>query len=103
IHGKGWSSPVVWGEQVWVTTADEVDNGKPAPTPRAPGQRGSVDRVTFFAVCADRKTGRIVHDVKLAVEDNPAYCIPFNSYASPTPVIEEGRVYAHFGSHGTWC
>ena len=33
----------------------------------------------------------------------PAYCHPFNSYASPTPFIEEGRLYAHFGSHGTWC
>ena len=31
------------------------------------------------------------------------YCHPFNSYASPTPFIEEGRLYAHFGSHGTWC
>jgi outer membrane protein assembly factor BamB len=104
IHGKGWSSPVVWGEQVWLTTADEVDSGRPAgPAPNKPGQRGTVDRVTFFAVCVDRKSGAVVHDVKLAVEDNPAYCIPFNSYASPTPAVEEGRVYAHFGSHGTWC
>jgi outer membrane protein assembly factor BamB len=103
IHGKGWSSPVVWGDRVWLTTADEVDNGKTVQTPRAPGQRGSVDRVTFFAVGVDRKTGKVVHDVKLAAEDHPAYCIPFNSYASPTPAVEEGRLYAHFGSHGTWC
>jgi outer membrane protein assembly factor BamB len=102
-HGKGWSSPVVWGDQVWVTTADEVDGGRTVKTPTAPGQRGSVERVTFFAVCVDRKTGKVVHDVKLATEDNPAFCIPFNSYASPTPAVEEGRVYAHFGAHGTWC
>lgn len=103
VHGKGWSSPVVWGDQVWVTTADEVDSGKAAPPPKTPGQRGSVAEVTFFAVCVDRKTGRVVHDVKLAHEQNPAFCIPFNSYASPTPVVEAGRVYAHFGAHGTWC
>jgi outer membrane protein assembly factor BamB len=33
----------------------------------------------------------------------PAYCIPTNSYASPTPAIEAGRVYVHFGSYGTAC
>lgn len=103
VHGKGWSSPVVWGNQVWMTTADEVDSGKTVKAPTAPGQRGSVEEVTFFAVCVDRKTGKVVHDVKLSHEKNPAFCIPFNSYASPTPVVEEGRVYAHFGAHGTWC
>jgi len=103
IHGKGWASPVVWGEQVWMTTADEVRGGKSAPTPKTGGAKGAVEKVTFFAVCADRKTGKITHDIPLAAEDNPAFCIDFNSYASPTPVVEEGRLYAHFGSHGTWC
>ncbi|MDB5312416.1 MAG: outer rane biosis protein BamB [Gemmataceae bacterium] len=103
IHGKGWSSPVVWGDQVWMTTADEVRGAKTAPVPRTGGAKGAVERVTFFAVCADRNTGKISHDIKLAVEDNPAFCIDFNSYASPTPVVEDGRLYAHFGSHGTWC
>jgi len=103
IHGKGWASPVVWGEQVWMTTADEVRGGKSAPTPKTGGAKGAVEKVTFFAVCADRKTGKITYDIPLAAEDNPAFCIDFNSYASPTPVVEEGRLYAHFGSHGTWC
>ena len=35
--------------------------------------------------------------------EHSAYCIPFNSYASPTPAIEEGRVYVHFGTYGTAC
>src|SRR5207248_6420424 len=84
IHDKGWSSPVVLGRQVWVTTA------------RADGKE-------FFAVGLDRGTGKILHDLKLFTEDDPAFCHPFNSYASPTPVLEEGRLYAHFGSHGTAC
>jgi hypothetical protein len=84
IHDKGWSSPVVWGDQIWLTTA------------RADGKE-------FFAVCVDRKSGQIVHDVKLFADPKPAYCHPYNSYASPTPVIEEGRLYFHFGSHGTGC
>jgi outer membrane protein assembly factor BamB len=84
IHDKGWSSPVIWGPQVWMTTARE-------------------DGKEFFAVCVDRRTGKIVHDVRLFTEEKPAFCHPFNSYASPTPAIEAGRVYAHFGSHGSAC
>src|SRR5215210_5924505 len=40
IHGKGWSSPVVWGDQVWVTTADEVRSDKTVPVPTKGGATG---------------------------------------------------------------
>ena len=82
IHGRAWSSPVVLGNQVWMTTA--TDDGR-----------------DLFAVAVDRETGRIVHDLKLFHVDKPQYAHPFNSYASPTPVIEPGRVYVTFGSPGT--
>jgi hypothetical protein len=84
IHDKGWSSPVVWGEQVWMTTARE-------------------DGKEFYALCVDRNNGKIVHDLKLFTVEKPEFCIAFNSYASPTPVIEDGRVYVHFGTYGTIC
>jgi outer membrane protein assembly factor BamB len=99
IHDKGWSSPVVWGNQVWVTTATE--NGD-----------------KMYAVCVDRETGKVIHDILLfevkvppraAKKGPPSVMAPyeewagFNSYASPTPAIEEGRLYAHFGSAGTVC
>jgi outer membrane protein assembly factor BamB len=84
IHGRAWSSPVIWGNQVWMTTA----------TP---------DGTELSAICVDRDTGRIVHDLKLFDVEAPQYAHPFNSYASPTPVIEEGRVYVTFGSPGTAC
>ena len=103
VHGKGWSSPVVLGKHVWVTTADEVPAEKAPPPKKGDPPANPVKEVSFFAVCADLGTGKIVHDVKLATEQNPAYCHPFNTYASPTPFVEEGRLYAHFGSHGTWC
>jgi len=104
IHGKGWSSPVVWGDQVWMTTANEV-RGTGKVDPKTTGGAGGikVEKVTFYAVCVNRKTGTIEHDLQLAEENNPAFCHDFNSYASPTPVIEDGRIYVHFGSHGTWC
>ena len=82
IHGRGWSSPVVLGSQVWLTSATE--NGQ-----------------ELFAVGLDRESGRIVHDLKLFHVEKPQYAHPFNSYASPTPVIEPGRVYVTFGSPGT--
>lgn len=84
VHDKGWSSPVVWGDQVWVTTASD---------------RGT----DFYAVCFDRATGKTVHDLKLFSAPPPTDIRQFNTYASPTPAIEAGRLYAHFGSFGTAC
>jgi len=84
IHGRGWSSPVIWGSQLWVTTATE-------------------DGKQMFAVCVDRDTGKILHDVLVFENDEPRYRDPTNSYASPTPVIEPGLLYVHFGSYGTVC
>jgi outer membrane protein assembly factor BamB len=84
IHDRGWSSPVVQGNQIWLTTAT------------ADGRR-------LYALCLDRDTGRVSHDLKLFDVAQPQYCHPFNSYASPTPVIEQGRVYVTFGSAGTAC
>jgi len=84
IHGKGWSSPVVWGDQVWLTTATE-------------------DGHELFVVCVDRDSGNILRDQKIFEVEKPQFCHAFNSYASPTPVIEEGRIYVSFGSPGTAC
>ena len=85
IHGKGWSSPVIWGDQIWITTATE-------------------DGKENFAVCLDKNTGKIIHDLKLWDNENPSPLgNGLNRYASCTPAIEEGRVYVHFGSYGTAC
>ena len=102
IHGKGWSSPVVLGDQVWVTTADELLDPNPPMKKGGGAPANPVKEVTLCAVCVDRKTGAVLHDLKLHVVEKPQYCHPFNSYASPTPFIEEGRLYAHFGSLGTF-
>ncbi|PYJ99459.1 MAG: quinonprotein alcohol dehydrogenase [Verrucomicrobia bacterium] len=84
IHGKGWSSPVVWSNQVWLTTATE-------------------DGHELFVVCVDRDSGNILRDQKIFEVEKPQFCHAFNSYASPTPVIEEGRIYVSFGSPGIAC
>ncbi len=84
IHGRGWSSPVVWGQQIWLTTATE-------------------DGHELYVLCIDFPTGKILRDIKLFDVAEPQEIHLTNSHASPTPVIEEGRVYVHFGSYGTAC
>jgi outer membrane protein assembly factor BamB len=82
IHGRGWSSPIVVDSQIWLTTA----------TPD--GKELSVLSVAL----AD---GKIVRDQKIFAVEAPQEQHPFNSYASPSPVGEPGRVYVTFGSPGT--
>jgi outer membrane protein assembly factor BamB len=85
IHGKAWSSPVIWGKQVWLTSATE-------------------DGRDLFAICIDKETGQVVFDKRLFEDPNPNPIFKnYNSYASPTPVIEEGRIYITFGAAGTTC
>ncbi len=84
IHGRAWSSPVVWGDQIWLTTATEDGHDQ-------------------FVLCVDRESGKILHDFKIFHNDKLQITNALNSYASPTPAIEEGRVYVHFGAYGTAC
>jgi outer membrane protein assembly factor BamB len=85
IPHKGWSTPVVMNNQVWLTTA-------------------TLKGHDFFVICIDAESGVILLNKKLFHTDNPEPLgNPLNSYASPTPVIEPGRVYVHFGSYGTAC
>ncbi len=84
IPGRGWSSPVILGGQIWMTTALEEER-------------------SLRAIAVDRESGEIVHDVEVFHPAAWQATHPQNSYASPTPVIEDGRVYVHFGTYGTAC
>lgn len=96
IPGRAWSSPVVWGNQIWLSNAPEVQN-------LAEGQTRLEKPLKLSAVCVDLGTGEIVHDVLLFEVDVPQFTHGTNSYGSPTPYVEEGRVYVHFGAYGTAC
>jgi outer membrane protein assembly factor BamB len=83
IPYRGWSTPAVIEGQIWLTTA-------------------TVDGHEFFVVCVDAESGRIRLQEKLFQADHPEPLgNPLNCYASPSPVVEPGRVYVHFGSYGT--
>jgi outer membrane protein assembly factor BamB len=84
VPGLGWSSPVIQGQQIWLTTClDEP-----------PALR---------AVCFERTTGRKVHDVEVFAPKKLIERHTKNSCASPGLVIEGDRVYVHFGPMGTAC
>ena len=84
IAGLGWSSPVLKDDQIWLTTAD-------------------VEGHSLRAVCLDRRTGRLLHDVEVFHKEKPEKINGKNSHASPTPILEGERVYLHYGTHGTAC
>ena len=109
IEGCGWSSPVICGNEIWMTTAlvtpakpedakrklDEL--GYPVPSGKVAG------RVVLKAVGVDRGSGRLIRSVTLLNVDEPLQICAVNSYASPTPVIEAGRLYYDGGTMGTAC
>ena len=80
IPGEGWSSPIVWGDRVFVTAA--TDTGK-----------------NCHVLCLDRKTGKVLWD-KQVFQQTTVRIQKKNSDATPTPVTDGQRVYAFFGGGG---
>ena len=112
IPGKGWSSPVIWGDEIWMTTAVEFSHFlQPHEVRLRPRDLPSATRakklrnttLSLRAICVDRASGGMVRDVGLFSIDGPEAIHALNTYASPTPVIEEGHLYCHFGTYGTCC
>src|ERR1041384_1770230 len=60
IHGRAWSSPVIWEKQIWLTTAAE--NAK-----------------ELFALCVDADSGKVLRDMKLFDVERPQFIHQFNS------------------------
>jgi outer membrane protein assembly factor BamB len=84
VAGRGWSSPVVGHGRVWLTTS-------------VADARGASLRVLAF----DVETGRELLNVEAFRLPSANLKNPKNSHASPTPAVEDGRVYVHFGAEGT--
>ena len=108
LPGRGWSSPVIDGKQVWLTTALETP-AKPEDVKRRLAANTAdqplvlLEAVDLHAICVDRVSGKIVRDIRLFSEREPQWVHELNSYASPTPVLGPGRAYFHFGTFGTAC
>jgi outer membrane protein assembly factor BamB len=84
VKGTGWSSPVVYGNQIWLTSATD-------------------DGTEFYVLCYDIDSGKLLFEETVFTSTEPQRIHSTNSYATPTPCIEEGYVYVHYGSFGTAC
>ena len=106
IPGRGWSSPIVWGDRVFVTTA--VNSGTTEPPKKGlylGGERPNAPRPEheWKVVCLDLASGNVRWE-QVIHRGPPAGPIHLkNSYASETPVTDGERVYACVGGVGVFC
>jgi outer membrane protein assembly factor BamB len=84
LPGEGWSSPVVAADGIWVTTAD--DEGR-----------------SLRVLCVEPARGKLVRNIEAFHRHDAIPKNAKNSFASPTPVLDEQCVYVHFGTQGTAC
>ncbi|MGE0887540.1 MAG: PQQ-binding-like beta-propeller repeat protein [Blastocatellales bacterium] len=102
IPGIGWSSPIVWGNQIFLTSV--INTGDTEPPKKGlyfGGERPippAEHRWMVYAV--DFKTGKILWEREVH-KGTPKFSRHLkNSYASETPVTDGERVYAYFGNVG---
>lgn len=108
LPGRAWSSPVIEGKNIWLTTAIETLAKKEDADRRLKANTGNqpltvLEKVEFRALCVDRDTGKLTQNILLLTAREPQWVHALNSYASATPVIEDGKLYCHFGAMGNAC
>lgn len=93
LPGRAWSSPIYAHGKVFLTNALPVNPEEP--------ELG----VSLRVLAVDAPSGRLLWDREVLRQTDPAALRQHdkNSHASPSPVFEKGRIYAHFGHHGTAC
>ena len=88
LPGKAWSSPALVKGRLYLTTAVQADG-----------------KLSQRALCLNAKDGQIVWNTEIFSRE--AASAPGihgkNSHASPTPLVDNGRMYVHFGHQGTAC
>ena len=110
VEGEGWSSPIVWGEKVFLTAAvpELADPSKSKPENYTGGGGSRRDDLTktvfrYEVVCLNADTGETVWTA-VAKKQRPS--VPrhsSNTYATESPVTDGKRVYAYFGMNGLFC
>jgi outer membrane protein assembly factor BamB len=106
IAGRGWSSPIVWGNKIFLTTCVNSGEDKEAKKGLYFGgeqAKPPESEHEWKVVCLDLKTGSILwqQTAHKGVPTTPRHIK--NSYASETPVTDGQRVYAYFGNVGVFA
>ena len=127
IPGRGHSTPVIWGDKIFLTTAIPTGKADPSPpakdaaplasapsgnqqSPEGGGQQrrgrdtGPQAEHRFDLLCLDRKTGKLLwqRTAKVATP-HEGYHRAYGSFASSSPVTDGKFVYVSFGSRGIYC
>lgn len=94
LPGRAWSSPIVSGDRIFLTNAV---GAKDSTDPH--------DTFSLRVLALNAVDGKLIWDTEVFKIEQPHMqgVHGKNSYASPTPVFEDGRIYAHFGHFGTAC
>lgn len=110
IPGRGTSSPIIWGDRVFLLTA--IDTGRPSPKTEPAKPNPVTDRFKivqpenfeqFVVVCLDRASGSIRwQQVAAEVVPHQGHH-PDHGHASASPTTDGRRLYVSFGSRGVYC
>ena len=108
VPGRGHSSPLIGDGKVWLTTGITTALTAEQKTEKLsklkdPNGLELVGKLSQRVIAYDFQRGRVLHDIELFQTDSPEPIHLTNTYASPTPVLHSGRLYAHFGTYGTAC
>lgn len=105
LPGRGWSSPIAWGNRVFLTTViDPASSEPPKKGLYLGGERKEAPSAEHHwkVFCLDLVSGKVLWE-RLVHEGTPARPIHAkNSYASETPVTDGQAVYAYFGNVGVF-
>ena len=109
IPGRGWSSPIVWGDRVFLTTVVGEEDSNP-PKGRVEGgnafpnhRQHTTSERQWKVLCLDLVSGKVRWERPVHRGLPPAPTHVKNSYGTETPVADGQRVYAYFGNVGVFC
>jgi outer membrane protein assembly factor BamB len=109
VPGLGTSTPIVWGDRIFLTTA--IDTGKPGDRPAPAAEEGERRRgggppstaYRFVLMALDLDSGELVWERTAREEQPHEGTHPDGTFASSSPVADNERVYAFFGSQGLYA
>ncbi len=113
IPGRGFSTPIIWGDKIFLTTAIPTGKTVTAHATSQPqqaggrgpgGDSGPQPEHQFVVMSLDRKTGKILWQKTAKVSaPHEGYHRTYGSFASNSPVTDGKYLYAFFGSRGVYC
>jgi outer membrane protein assembly factor BamB len=104
VPGYGWSSPIVWGDKVFVTSASSDTARMPKLKGPGGGESAPPEQIFRWQIhCLDANDGRLLWTQVAATHRPPIATHISNTYASETPVTDGTYVYAYFGMVGVYC